>query len=57
MPRQKKDGSYLNLFIRQDIRDELKARAEAERRTITAIVELALTEYYHNHPLEDSSNK
>lgn len=57
MPRQKKDGSYLNLFIRQDIRDELKARAEAECRTITAIVERALTEYYRNHPLEDNSSK
>lgn len=57
MARPKKEGSYLNLFIRQDIRDELNARAEAESRTITAIVERALTEYYRNHPLEDSPEK
>ena len=45
MARAKKDGTRLNIIVEQELRTRLEECSENEKRTITAIVELALSEY------------
>ena len=52
MPREKKDGQYINFKIRRDIYDKFVAYAEEKGQSKTVaierILEAYLNEYYSN---------
>lgn len=52
MARQRKDGSRLNVILEQPLRDRLERCSERERRTITATVEIAISEYLDKYDRE-----
>ena len=45
MSRPKKDGKFLNCYVRKDIAERVDAYAEASLIPKTAILEMALQEY------------
>ena len=45
MPRQKKDGVYINYYIRRDIKERLDAYCEEKGQTATMALERILDEY------------
>ena len=45
MPRAKKDGRYINCYVKKDIADRVDAYSEASLISKTAILEMALQEY------------
>lgn len=45
MPRAKKDGRYINCYVKRDLADRVDAYSEASLIPKTAIIELALQEY------------
>lgn len=49
MPRPKKNSKALNLMVDAKLYDKLDALSKKEKRTKTAIVELALEEYLKKH--------
>ena len=57
MPRPKKNGAHINFIIDQDLRDRLEECADAEKRTMTATIELALTEFLDKYDKEKSENR
>ena len=48
MARQKKEGTYINVKIRQDIYDEFVKCCEHEDRTKTAVLERMMKYYLDN---------
>lgn len=60
MPREKKDGSYVNLRLKASLYDRLVAHCEQDDRTKTSVIERALTQYFDNldakNATEDSQN-
>ena len=48
MARQKKEGTYINVKIRQDIYDEFVKCCEREDRTKTAVLERMMKQYLDN---------
>lgn len=57
MARQKKDGQFINCYIKQEIADALNTYAEESGVPKTTIVEKALTAYLTsvNSDLENAS--
>ncbi|MDY4279277.1 MAG: ribbon-helix-helix protein, CopG family [Faecalicoccus sp.] len=49
MPRHKKDSKALNVMLDSKLYDKLEAISKKEKRTKTAIVELALEEYLNKN--------
>ena len=45
MPRAKKDGRYINLYIDQKIYDQFRAYAEEKGQTLTTAFERIVSEY------------
>ena len=61
MARQRKDGEFINVKIRQDIADKLNQYAKDSMIPKTSIVEKAIEEYLDKHCLshlnQDNKNK
>ena len=57
MPRIKKEGSYINCKIKQDIYDKLNLYSEYSMIPKTALVERALEEYLNKAMQHNSENK
>lgn len=55
MARQKKEGTYINVKIRQDIYDEFVKCCEREDRTKTAVLE-RMMKYYLDGQKRDNIN-
>ena len=49
MPRPKKDGAYINCYIRRDIREKLDAYCDDVGQTTTTAIERILDEYLNKH--------
>ena len=45
MGREKKDGRYINYYIRKDIYEKLKAYSDEKGQTMTTALERILSEY------------
>jgi hypothetical protein len=45
MPRAKKDGRYINLYIDQKIYEQFRAYAEEKGQTLTTAFERIVSEY------------
>ena len=45
MARQKKDGVYINYFIRRDVKEKLDAYCEEKGQTATMAIERILNEH------------
>ena len=45
MPREKKDGKFINYYIKREIYDELKKYSEEKGQTMTMALERILKEY------------
>ena len=45
MAREKKDGRFINYYIKREVYDELKKYAEEKGQTITMALERILEEY------------
>lgn len=54
MPRAKKDGRFLNFYVRRDICNKLDRYSEKTMIPKTSLIERALEEYFKNHPLKNS---
>ena len=52
MARAKKDGHFLNCYIKQELWDEITRYSEETRIPKTAIVEKALEDFFEVHSLE-----
>lgn len=57
MPRQKKDGTYVNFVLAQDLFDRLNTYIEKEQRTKTATLEMALREFLDRYDQEHQEKK
>ena len=49
MPRPKKDGVFINYFIRRDIKEKLDAYCEEKGQTATMAIERILNDYLTKH--------
>lgn len=49
MPRPKKDGAYINCYIRRDIREKLDAYCEEVGQTTTTAIERILDEHLNKY--------
>lgn len=45
MPREKKDGKFINYYIKREIYEELKKYSEEKGQTMTMALERILKEY------------
>lgn len=45
MPREKKDGKFINYYIKREIYEELKKYSEEKGQTMTMAIERILKEY------------
>jgi hypothetical protein len=45
MPREKKDGKFINYYIKREIYEELKKYSEEKGQTMTMALERILQEY------------
>lgn len=57
MARQKKDGHFLNCYIRKDIWDEINEYSQKTFIPKTNIVEQALVEYFEKHKIPEKKRK
>ena len=48
MPREKKDGKFINYYIKREIYEELKKYSEEKGQTMTMALERILQEYFFN---------
>lgn len=55
MPRPKKDSKALNVMLDAKIYNKLEAISKVEKRTKTAIIELALEEYLKKRNQSDEA--
>ena len=59
MPRQKKDGVYINYYIRKDVKEKLDVYCEEVGQTATMAIERILneylTKYFENKQKNDNS--
>ena len=53
MPRAKKDGRYINLYIDQKIYEQFRAYAEEKGQTMTTAFERIVSEYLNKQDEED----
>jgi hypothetical protein len=53
MPREKKDGKFINYYIRREIYEELKKYSEEKGQTMTMALERILKEYLQKTKEED----
>ena len=59
MPRAKKDGRYINLYIDQKIYEQFRAYAEEKGQTLTTAFERIVSEYLNaqDHEKEKADTK
>ena len=57
MPRPRKDGTYVNFVLAQDLYDRLNIYIEKEQRTKTAAFEMALREFLDRYDQEQEEKK
>ncbi len=50
MARAKKDGHFLNCYIEKELWDTINIHSEETKIPKTAIVEIALKEYFKKYP-------
>ena len=56
MPREKKDGKFINYYIRREIYEELKKYSEEKGQTMTMALERILKEYLQKTKEEAKNN-
>ena len=49
MAREKKDGRFINYYIKREVYEELKKYAEEKGQTMTTALERILEEYWKNY--------
>lgn len=54
MPRAKKDGKYVNCYVKRELVDRLEAYSEKTLIPKTSVIEVALEQYLDKIEIQDS---